>query len=353
MEFKRYEKELRFKAREKGYSEEEIENILKYSKKLYDNNLPVIQDIQHLSLLMGVDIRYLYKVSNSQRLFYRTFSIKKKNGDPRKIKEPLPTLKKVQRWIVNEILNNLKPSVYSKAYRQGMSIKDNARFHQNQEKVICLDIVDYFGSIKEFSIYEFFCKIGYKNDLSVMLAKLCCLDGALPQGSPTSPALSNLITIELDIDMAQLAKELSTSNNSVRYTRYADDITFSGNGINVAELMKNATKILGKNKFQINHNKTRVLGRNNRQMVTGIVVNEKMQVSKKKRKEIRMIMYYISKHGLSGHLSALDISIPKIEYLNSLLGSINYILFINKNDEEFIKYKKQVYDILDVLTTED
>lgn len=132
-------------------------------------------------------------------------------------------MKNIQKWILNEILYKIEPSEYSKAFRLGTSIKDNAKYHRKQPKLLTIDIRDYFGSITVKKVYLFFKKLGYSKQVSTMLANLCTLEGSLPQGSPTSPMLSNLITKKMDNRIAGLCKK-----EGIRYTRYADDLTFSG-----------------------------------------------------------------------------------------------------------------------------
>lgn len=342
MNIEEYKREFRKKAEIENYSAQETDKMLNYALELYKKNLPIIFDSIHFSLLVGVKQEYLYKVSNSQYLFYRTFYIPKKNKEQREIKEPLPILKDIQSWILDNILNNVPVSIYSKAFKKDSSIKDNARFHQNQNIVVCLDIEKYFNNIKEYDVIKMFSDLGYNKKLSVLLAKLCCLDNSLPQGAPTSPYISNIITKNMDCELAGLAKELSNENFSIRYTRYADDITFSGSEINISDLIGSTRKILKKYQFKLNDKKTRVFHKNNRQLVTGIVVNEKMQVSKNLRKQLRANVYFIKKFGLANHMAHQNINISEKQYLRQLLGNINFVLFVNPRDQEFIEYKNYI-----------
>ncbi|MEK4701362.1 retron St85 family RNA-directed DNA polymerase [Solibacillus sp. FSL R7-0668] len=315
---------------------EYIENCLEYAENLFSKNLPIIYDQKHLSLLVGYQDIYLLKVSNSQSFFYREFKIAKKNKvDFRMISEPLPNLKYIQRWILDEILSKLKPSDYSKAYKVGHSIKDNAKFHRKQKKVLTLDIENYFGSISQKRVFAFFRGQGYSKQVSVMLANLCTLNNGLPQGAPTSPMLSNLITINIDKRIAAFA-----SKNKIRYTRYADDLTFSGD-FNEGELITFVKNVLESEGFRINQSKTRVRKQHQRQEVTGIVVNEKMQASKNYRRKFRQEVYYIKKFGLESHLQKIE-SENQERYLYHLLGMANFILNINPQDSEV----RESYDFL-------
>ncbi len=230
-------------------------------------------------------------------------------------------------------------SKYSKAYVKGSSIKQNAKFHRNQRVVLTMDIKDYFDTIKIDEVKTFLNEIGYDYEVVEVLSTVMCLYNCLPQGSPTSPYLSNLITKKIDDELSTLA-----TSYGIRFTRYADDITFSGD-FNVGVIINKAREIIGKFGFQINDDKIRAQEQHEQQLVTGIVVNStKMQVAKKRRKDVRQQMYYIKRFGLENHLSKRKIT--KSNFLSHLLGVINFILFINPNDSEVLGYKKEIYSII-------
>lgn len=330
MKWTEYENNYFKIAKLKGKSDEYCINQLEYAKTLFDNGFPVIYDQKHLCLLVGYDEEYVYAACNQPDCFYRKFFIEKKNGDYREINEPLPSLKEIQSWILKEILCKVKISPYAKAYVKGKSVKDNARFHKKQKKVLTLDIKEFFPSITFGRVLHVFRKIGYRENVAVMLANLCCLDGSLPQGAPTSPILSNIVASSLDYKIVKyIGKE------KIRYTRYADDMTFSGD-FDEGDIIKNVGRIATREGFRINEKKTRVRYRNQRQEVTGVVVNEKMQVSRKIRHRIRSDIYYIRKYGLESHIEYRGIS--KANYLYHLMGLTSYALFINPKDEELKEY---------------
>lgn len=344
MNFDDYSKEFTYRAIEKGLSEDEIREYLLYAENLNEKSIPIIYDQKHLLGLLGIDNIYMYAITNSSDRFYRKFKIKKKNGKYRNIEEPLPILKEIQYWILKNILENCKCSEYSKAFKKNSSIKDNAKFHKKQNYIINLDIKNYFESIKIDSVYNLFLNLGYSKDVCVMLSKLCTNKGYLPQGAPTSPLLSNLITIELDNQLAKLSRD---SRYKLRYSRYADDITFSGsNYINKYKFIKQVGNIIKLYGFTINDNKTRIITANKAQMVTGIVVNEKLQVSKKQRKQDRQCMYYIKKYTISEHLSKINWKSGEEKYIRHILGNVNFALFINPKDKDYIEYKKYLMQLL-------
>lgn len=311
---------------------------LDYAKKLFNQNLPIISSPEHLSLLIGIEYQYLCNMAYASNRFYRHFSIPKKNGSTRPIDEPLPDLKHVQSWILNNILEKCPVSVYAKAYVKGRTLKSNAKFHKAQKVVVTMDIKNFFPSISLNAVIEIFDKLGYFHNLSCFLAHLCCLNNSLPQGAPTSPYLSNLRMIPIDESIKKY-----TSPKMIRYTRYADDLTFSGD-FNPHQLVQDISRLVYENGFSINSDKTRVARSNTRQEVTGIVVNSHMQISKNKRKDIRQSIYYIKKYGLESHLQ--HIHEFRSNYLNHLLGEINFGLFVNPNDQELKEYYGYILDLI-------
>lgn len=332
-----YEQKFREKAKNHFLSRERIDELLSYSKNIFFKGFPIIYDTKHLSLLVGYEIEYIFRVYEKSFNFYRIFEIPKKNGESRLIAEPLPSLKEIQNWILNNIISKSSPSRFCKAYIKGHSIKSNAKFHKNKEIVLGIDISNYFPSITVDKVKTYFLSIGYNNEIATILSKLCCLDECLPQGAPTSPMLSNLITSEIDQRIYQLIKPLK-----ITYTRYADDLTFSGS-FDVGFVINKVRNILQEFGFTVNHDKIRAQGRHQKQLVTGVVVNKKMQVDRKKRRNLRQIMFYINKFGFESHFAKLDIR--KKNYIEHLIGLANYILFINPNDYEVKRYLQELYEI--------
>lgn len=325
-----YEKRFLAIAKENNKSKKYCDKWLDYAKKLCDNNLPIIYNQEHLCLLLGYRKEYVYAAANSPKKFYRTFSIAKKSGGVRTISEPLPSLKEIQKWILENILERMAVSPFAKAYVKGKNIRENARFHRNQPRVLSLDLHDFFGQISSFLVFKIFIDAGYATDVSMLLTSLCCLSDRLPQGASTSAYLSNLVMKEFDDSMAKYVAE-----NKIRYTRYADDMTFSGN-IEVRNIIRFVRKNLKPYGLELNESKTRVRNGGQQQEVTGIVVNEKLQISKKKRKKIRQEIYYIKKYGLQSHLNYTDET--RGDYLRCLEGRIRFALSINPNDHELREY---------------
>ena len=166
----------------------------------------------------------------------------------------------------------------------------------------------------------------------MLLTYLCTYDNHLTQGSPTSAYISNLVMKDFD-------KEIGTwcDHNMIAYTRYSDDMTFSGD-FNPSKVITIFRKQLYKLGLELNNSKIHIINKNSSQIITGIVVNEKAQVSIKYRKEIRKEIYYINKFGLHSHLKRCNINIEPKKYLEKLYGKIIYVLQIDNNNKEFLKY---------------
>ena len=311
---------------------------LEYAKRLYERGLPIIYNQEHFCKLVGYSKEYVYSASNAPKNFYKKFFIEKKNGGLREINEPLPSLKEIQEWIYKEILCNIKVSPYAKAYVHGKSIKDNAKFHKRQNKVLTIDLKDFFPSTRFHKVMKVFLDVGYRKPVAVLLANLCCLDDSLPQGAPTSPYLSNVIANSLDYKIVDFIE-----NKNIRYTRYADDLTFSGD-FDESVVINKVREIVSSEGYKINPDKIRLRKRNQRQEVTGIVVNEKLQVSRKDRRDFRRVLYYIDKYGLEEHLKYVGNN--KNNYIYHLMGKITHASFINHNDKRLKVYLEKLRSLI-------
>ena len=286
-------------------------------------------------------IKTLYSLSNNIENNYRVYKIKKRNGKYRTIYEPNPLLKHIQKQILANVLNNKSISKYAKAYHKGISLKDNAIPHINKDIILKLDIKDFFENISFVDIYNSCFPIEYfPKSVGMLLTYLCTYDDHLTQGSPTSAYISNLVMKDFDEVLGAWCEE-----KNISYTRYSDDMTFSGN-FNPSEIIAKVRKMLQKLGLQLNNDKIHVINKSSNQNVTGIVVNKKAQVSSKYRKKIRQEIYYISKFGLDSHLKFNNIKINKEKYLNILYGKILYVLQINNLDKEFKKYYKYIKEII-------
>jgi RNA-directed DNA polymerase len=337
MDFAQYKETFTKEALKTGYSQQNIQRCLDYAKLLFSRDLPLIYNPTHLSTLVGYNKKYIKRASLYPRNFYRDFEILKKNGTKRLISEPLPSLKEIQIWILKNILYKVPVSPFAKAYKPNVKLIENLKFHKKQPKVFTLDLENFFPSIKVKAIEKLFRQLGYSRMVSILLSKLCTRDGSLPQGAPTSPYLSNLILKNADVDIFNFCKK-----RKIRYTRYADDLSFSGD-FDENELLEKVTQTIEKLGLHINKSKTKLMTPNTRQTVTGIVVNEKPQVVFHKRNELRQALHYIKKFGIDEHREYKEIN--QKNYLEHLLGKINFVLQINPRDVEFAGYKAFLMDL--------
>ena len=248
-----YVKKLIDKMSEQGEDEEYISACVTYAQKLCDNNVPVIFDFKHLSLLLGYEPAELaFYLFASEELFYTQIQVPKKNGGFRNIEIPSERLKEIQRWILRNILENIEIHGACYGFRKGKSIFDHAQLHVGKECVLSMDLKDFFPSITQKEVFNLFYKEGYTKKVSYYLSKMLTKDGVLPQGSPASPMISNIVSHHLDKRLNELAK----CYNAV-YSRYADDITFSG-ATNIKNMIPIIKKIVSEENFQVNEKKTSI-----------------------------------------------------------------------------------------------
>ncbi|KEZ93520.1 hypothetical protein IL45_04725 [Nonlabens ulvanivorans] len=340
--FESYKSEFTKRAYNEGFSSDEISKCLNYSETLLKKNLPIIFNSSHLSALVGYNKDYLNRVSkvNKTSYFYRDYYIPKKNGEKRLIREPLPSLKQIQRWLLDNLFIKLPISPYAKAYRAKKGIRDHVRYHKKEEVVITMDIEKFFDNLESGLIVNILLSKGYSFQVANLITKICTLNDVLPQGAPTSPAISNILLYEFDNEISKY-----TNSKGLKYTRYADDLAFSGSIQDVDTLIKIVKENLAKINLKINHSKTRVMSKKARQIISGIVVNDKIQVPRKDRDDLRQAMYYIEKFSLEEHLKKIDCN--KANYIEHLLGKANYMLKINPKDEKI----KVIYNKLKVMKT--
>ncbi len=282
-------------------------------------------------------IKTLYSISNKVEKNYKVFKIPKKNGKSRKIYAPNKTLKHIQRQILNNILNERQISPYAKAYHKGISLKENALPHVNKDLILKLDIKGFFENITFLDVYNAcFSTKYYPKQVGILLTYLCTYEDHLTQGSPTSSYISNLVMKDFDLELGSWCQ-----TKNISYTRYSDDLTFSG-VFSPNELIIKVRKMLYKLSLELNSKKIHAITKSTCQTVTGLVVNDKLNVKKEYKKRIRQIIYYIKKFGLNSHLKRKKINITEEQYLNVLYGQILYVLQIDKDNEEFKEYQKYI-----------
>ncbi|OUC03852.1 hypothetical protein BK784_01365 [Bacillus thuringiensis serovar medellin] len=332
-----YTHRLKYEMNLHNYDENYIKLCCDYSKRLETNNLPVIFDKVHFSLLLGIEENYLAKLFMITEHFYKLARIpKRKPGIYREILVPFKNLKEIQRWILHNILYSIDVSSATTGFKPDSSILENAKPHVNKPCIIKLDIKDFFPSIKFDQVYRIFAYHGYTNEVSYLLTKLCTYEGYLPQGSPTSPYISNIICLKLDKRFKELCKTLNAD-----FTRYADDITISG-GSFIVKYIDTFKSIIESEGFVVNEDKLKVRYSNERQIVTGIIVNTKLSIPRETKKSLRQQIYYCGKYGVYNHM--LRTNLDRANYKDYLYGLAYFIKMVEKDvGQKFIDDLNTIY----------
>lgn len=297
---------------------------------------------------------------------YQTFIIKKKSGADRTIHAPVKGLKSIL-CSLNFVLQCVyEPHEAATGFVLEKSIVDNAKKHVGHHYVLNMDLKDFFHTfdrnrVKMGLMFEPFNLNGEKEPLAFLLASLCThpfeIDGevktVLPQGSPTSPTLTNILCKKLDRRLTGLANRFGAT-----YTRYADDITFSSphNIYTDEEFNKELKRIIEEDqKLVINPKKTRLQKAGYRQEATGLIVNDKVNVLRRYVKQIRMWLYYWEKYGYEkaeqifkrdyiadkGHVKNMNAHL-----VNVLDGKLEFLKMVKGADDGTYKGLKERFDIL-------
>ncbi len=258
-------------------------------------------------------------------IHYSTKEIPKKKGAKRLLLIPKARLMDAQYWILESILEKVEPHEAAHGFRAGRSILTHAASHEGKRVVVCCDLKDFFPSIRAPRVRGLFEKLGYSREVARALAFLCTTrlprgrKRILPQGAPTSPAISNLVARNLDRRCSALAKRMGFV-----YTRYADDCTFSGDRNLVTALTKYVGKIIKDERFFLNHEKLRVMRKSVRQKVTGIVVNHGFSVPREERRRLRAILHNAAKSGLAAQNRG-----NRVNYVEHMRGKIAFVKMVN------------------------
>lgn len=286
---------------------QEVKDILlAYIHSILKREGIVILSLDHLAALTGIEEPVMAEMISANNKFYRSFSIPKRNGGERVISAPFPSLKQVQEWIYRVVLlpRTELPNC-AVGFIPGKSIVDNATPHIGAKYLLKMDLKDFFPSISLTRVIATFQYLGYYPRMAYFLARLCCEDSHLPQGAPTSPILSNIIAKHLDKRLSSLAIKYD-----LVYTRYADDLTFSGEHIPV-KFIEIVTAIAKEEGFVANQEKTRILGPSCRKIITGVSISSgKTCIPRSTKRMIRQQAYYIKKYGIKSHMRHCGINDP-------------------------------------------
>ena len=280
--------------------------------------LPSLSTPAELAEALGLSVSRLrwlaFHAEAATRVHYVTFEVPKKSGGARKLSAPHRSLASAQRWILDRIVGLLPSEPEAHGFLPGRSILTNAEPHAGRGVVVNMDLENFFPSVGYRRVRSVFRRAGYSPAVATILALLCTecprrpviYDGTtyhvataprgLPQGASTSPGLSNQVARRLDRRLAGIAAKLDAT-----YTRYADDLTFSGNEsleTRVGYLMARVRHIARDEGFTINEAKSRVLRRNAAQVVTGLVVNDRPGVPRDEVRRLRAILHRAKTEGL-------------------------------------------------------
>jgi retron-type reverse transcriptase len=285
---------------------------------LTEKGLPVLHTPADVAKALGLSIGQLrwlaFHTEAATRTHYVKFQVPKKSGGMRTLAAPHKTLKAAQHWILANVLDKLTVTDAAHGFVPGRGIVSNANPHVGKAIVVNLDLSDFFPTIVFPRVRAVFERCGYSGSVATILALLCTecpraivtyagtrYEAAtgprgLPQGAPTSPGLSNQVARKLDKRLLGVAAKLGLT-----YTRYADDITFSGPAelaTKIGWLLAKVRNIAREEGFAVNEKKTRVMRRSTAQTVTGIVVNDKPSIVRDELRRLRAILHRAKSEGL-------------------------------------------------------
>lgn len=271
---------------------------------------------------------------------YRRFEIVKRTGGMREIAAPLRPLKELQRRLAGHLEDWYSPSTHVKGYVRGRGPKPNAEPHRRQEWVLRVDLADFFPSIHFGRVRGMFLAepFGFGRDAATLLAQMCCYRGALPQGAPTSPVISNIICSAMDREIAKLA-----ASERCYFTRYADDLTFSTDRTSFPTSLAYAEgtkafvgpglqRIINDATFSVNEEKTRLVRRWQRQRVTGLVINDRLNVPREYVRGIRTLLYIWKRYGLTDAeasfaraVAPVNRPVDRVDFRTSIRSRIQHV----------------------------
>lgn len=297
----------------------------------------------------NIEWKQFSKILHHPVAFYDFFTIKKRSGGFRTLVAPKPELDDIQSFILENILKFIPIHECAHGFVNEKSILTNARQHQNSDFVLSLDLENFFPSINRNRLYHVFLNLcGYKNLIARALVNLVALWDGLPQGARTSPALSNIVAFQMDRVLSKFCMA-----NNITYTRYADDLTFSGpkDSINM-KLFYKIKWYIEKQGFKINPKKTFFSSIAHGAMITGLrVYKNRIIVPRHYVKKVETELYYLEKYDVDNVKQKQHIS--NRNYLGHLKGKINFINYIEpKIGEVLLNRFDKIHEVNEVLNEE-
>lgn len=328
---------------------------------MIDLNFQAIESLDDIAIDFGYLRASIDIVLERPAQFYHQLRIPKKgkhnHGKYRIVYEVEPELNNLQKNIATAITSVSQFPEYVQGFVSKRSIATNAALHLAKKYVLNLDIKDFFDSITQAQVAEVFKKLGCTDSIALVFAQLCTLHGHLIQGTSTSPVLANLVCVALDQELAELGKKYDCS-----YSRYADDITFSGDRL---PRKKEVEKCLSQHGFQLNPHKWKRQSRGQSQCVTGLTVFDgtRPRIPKDVKRKLRQILHYASKYGLESHLYKIqchdEYSVPfEIRRIDGLIAFIYSVeperaLQFDIQWQEILKQWKEILKANELLEDED
>jgi RNA-directed DNA polymerase len=331
-----------------------LNNFETDAERLKANNLPIFNQIDELAKAMNLSVGKLRFLSfdrkTSETSHYINFKLPKKSGGFRLISAPMPLLKSAQIWILENVLNRVAVHEAAHGFVSEKNIVSNAKLHVGAKIVVNFDLENFFPSISYKRVKGIFRSLGYSEAVATVFALVSTApeteeieidnktyfvalgERHLPQGSPASPMISNIAARRLDKSLSKIA-----ANLGFKYTRYADDLTFSTDekDADVKKLMVQVRYIVSKQGFKVNENKTRILRGGRQQEVTGIVVNDKISIDRKTLRKFRAVLHQAENNGLENLRWG-----NSPDLIAALKGYANFVFMVDK--EKGFAFQQQV-----------
>lgn len=326
-----------------------IRDLLTDEEQLKRYGLPLIRTEEELAKALDITTGELRFFSihreKEERPHYVTYTIPKRSGGVRTIIAPKKRLKAIQRRLITLLVEKLPVSDAANGFRRNRSVRTNAELHVGRAVVVNLDLKDFFPSIHMGRVRGLLIALGYGYWVATTMAVLMTEAERQPvmleekryfvpvtsrfcvQGAPTSPGLSNAMVLKMDRRLKGLAKSLDFN-----YSRYADDLTFSGDNSDVLKkLITTASRIVWEEGFTINSRKTRVMRQGRQQAVTGVVVNSVAGLSRRERRKLRAAIHHLRKDKEQGLVNPGEIA--------SLKGKLAYLSMLNREQADALRKK--------------
>lgn len=282
---------------------------------LCEKRLPPVVSIRCLATLFGYSAKFTGALYKRSEKYYRTFTIPKGNKR-RTIHAPKVALKVIQKWFGFHLAEVVRFDGAVFGFVKGRSAVDGAAIHCGADWVYSVDIENFFPSTPLKKVIRALIEVGYPEHGAEVIGKMCCYDGGLAQGSPASPVLSNLVFREVDAELVAIAKK-----HNVRFSRYADDVVFSGKG-GFPEAIRSAVRnAIGSQGWKIAEAKEHLANRPNRLKVYGLLVHgEKPRLTKGYRNRIRAFRHLLAKEAIDS------------EDFSWVMGHMSYASSVEKHD---------------------